>query len=190
MAINPTEDHIAKTVTEHQPRLRSFIARQVTNKSDAEDILQDVLYQFVKSTQTPLEPIEHISSWLFRVARNTIINAGKKKKEYALPERTGNDGETYVPEDFSELLLGEDTAPDPETEYLRSLVWEELENTLAELPPEQREIFELTELEGIPVKDIAEAMEVSVNTVLSRKRYAVMHLRKRLATLYNDIIKS
>jgi len=93
--------------------------------------------------------------------------------------------------DFSEILFsGEETVPSPETEYLRSLVWIELENALSELPPEQREIFELTELDDIPVKDIAKATGVGVNTLLSRKHYAVLHLRKRLADLYTDIIYS
>jgi RNA polymerase sigma factor (sigma-70 family) len=92
-------------------------------------------------------------------------------------------------QDFSEVLFGDETtAPSPETEYLRTMVWEELETALAELPPEQREIFELTELDGIPVKAIAETTGVAVNTLLSRKHYAVVHLRKRLAGLYEDIM--
>ena len=90
--------------------------------------------------------------------------------------------------DFSELLFGNETAPSPETEYLRSLCWTELENALAELPPEQREIYELTEFDGIPVKEISKTTGIAVNTLLSRKHYAVLHLRKRLAGLYEDIV--
>ena len=126
-----------------------------------------------------------------RVVHNTIINTGIKKREDEWPVYRDEESDSDVFEDFSEILFqDETTAPSPEMEYLRSLVWTELENALSELPPEQREIFELTELNGIPVKDISETTGVSVNTLLSRKHYAILHLRKRLAGLYQDIICS
>lgn len=189
VATEPTQENLEELIAEHQPQLKSFIYQRVASKKDAEDILQDVFYQLVKTVNTTMNPIEHVSAWLFKVARNTIINAGIKKKEDKLPVYSDDDSD--VLSDFSEILFNdEETVPSPETEYLRSLVWIELESALSELPPEQREIFELTELDDIPVKDIAEATGVGVNTLLSRKHYAVLHLRKRLADLYADIICS
>ena len=184
------KEGVEKLIKEHQPQLKSFIRKRVSNKEDAEDILQDVFYQFIKATEDEdsVNPIEQVTSWLYRVARNTIINKGKKKREEELPI-LGYDGEENVLEEFSEILFNENN-PTPETEYLRSLVRKELEIALSELPPEQREAFELTELDGLPVKEVAKIINVPANTLLSRKHYAVMHLRKRLENLYNDILDS
>lgn len=191
VATEPTQGNLEKLIAEHQPQLKSFISQRVASKKDAEDILQDVFYQLVKTVNTTMNPIEHVSAWLYRVARNTIINAGIKKKEDKLPVYSTDESDSDMLNDFSEILFNDDeTVPSPETEYLRSLVWTELESALSELPPEQREIFELTELDDIPVKDIAETTGVGVNTLLSRKHYAVLHLRKRLEDLYTDIICS
>lgn len=179
--------NVEQIVKEHRPRLKSFIRNRVSNNEDAEDILQDVFYQLIKTVENNVSPIEQVSAWLYRVAKNTIINKGKKKREESL-STPGYDEEGNVMEEFSEILFNDDN-PTPETEYIRSLVWKELEAALAELPPEQSEIFELTELEGLPVKEIAAAMNVPVNTLLSRKHYAVKHLRKRLLVLYRELMQ-
>jgi RNA polymerase sigma factor (sigma-70 family) len=174
---------------EYQPRLKAFIRKQVENKEDAEDILQDVFYQLVKAAENTLNPIEQVSAWLYRVAKNTIINHGTKKREESMPVYQNDESDSDILKDFSDILFSkEETTPSPETEYLRSLLWTELENALSELPPKQREIFELTELDSIPVKEISKTMGVPVNTLLSRKHYAVVYLRKRLKDLYVDII--
>lgn len=179
-----------RLIVEHQPRLKSFIRKRVTNKEDADDILQDVFYQFITYMDGAVSPIYELSAWLNRVAQNVIINKSKKKKEDSLPDFQDTEYEESLFKDFSDILFGtEEASPSPEIEYLRSLVWIELESALEELPAEQREVFEQTELEGLSVKEIAAALGVSVNTVLSRKRYAVLHLRKRLAELYNDLIE-
>jgi RNA polymerase sigma factor (sigma-70 family) len=186
-----TQQNLNELIVEYQPQLKSFIRKRVTNKEDAEDILQDVFYQFAKAVNSAMNPIEQVSAWLYRVTRNTIINKGIKKQEEELPAYRNDEDDSEILKELSEILFSEETtSPSPETEYLRSLVWKELENSLAELPPEQREIFELTESDGIPVKEIAKTMGVSVNTLLSRKHYAVLHLRKRLAGLYEDILYS
>ena len=179
---------VGKLIAEYQPQLKSFIRNRVVNKEDAEDILQDVFYQLTKTANVALNPIENVSAWLYRVARNMIINHGTKKRETELPVYQKDDGDNDIMKDFSEVLFLNETSPSPETEYLRSLVWAELENALAELPPEQREIYELTEFDDIPVKEIAQTTGLAVNTLLSRKHYAVKHLRKRMRQLYEDII--
>jgi RNA polymerase sigma factor (sigma-70 family) len=179
---------VGQLIVEHRPKLKSFIRKRVRNSDDAEDILQDVFYQFLKTVENSMNPIEQVSAWLYRVARNLIINMSVKKSEMELPVYLSDNSDDEVLNDFSEILFSNDSTP--ETEYLRSLVWAELENALAELPPEQREIFELTELDGIPVKEISKATGININTLLSRKHYAVKHLRKRLEGLYCDIVNS
>lgn len=182
------KENIDSLVNEYQPRIKSFIKKRVTNKEDAEDILQDVFYQLVRTVEDAVEPIQQVAAWLYRVARNTIINKGKKKQEEEFPT-SEYDEDGNILKDFSEILFNDDN-PTPETEYLSSLVWEQLEEALSELPPEQREAFELTEIEGIPAKEVAQTVGVSVNTLLSRKHYAVKFLRKRLQNLYDDIMYS
>jgi RNA polymerase sigma factor (sigma-70 family) len=186
-----TEKNLNELIVEYLPQLKSFIRKRVTSKEEAEEILQDVFYQLVKTVNSAMNPIEHVSAWLYRVARNTIINKGIKKHEEEMPVYRDEDSDNEILKELSDILFSdESTSSSPEAEYLRSLVWTELENSLAELPPEQREIFELTELDGIPVKEIAQTTGVAVNTLLSRKHYAVIHLRKRLAGLYQDILYS
>jgi len=180
---------LERQIAEQQPRLKSFIRSRVANREDAEDILQDVMFQWLKTiADVAVNPIENLSAWLYKTARNLIINHGVKRRE-SLIDDFREDDEAAL-EEFSEALFSESegASPSPETVYFRALVWEELEAALAELPAQQREVFELTELDGIPVKDIAATTGVSVNTVLSRKHYAILHLRKRLKSLYDELI--
>jgi len=184
-----TKKNLNALIAEYQPQLKSFIRQRVGNREDAEDILQDVFYQLIRTVNEAMNPIEHVSAWLYRVARNMIINAGVKKREEELPLYHDEGEEVEMMQDITDVLFGDETtSPSPETEYLRRMVWDELETALSELPAEQREVFELTELDGVPVKVIAENMGLTVNTILSRKHYAVVHLRRRLAGLYEDII--
>lgn len=180
------DNSLEELIVEHQPRLKAFIRKRVSTKEDAEDILQDVLYQLVKTIESTFNPIEQVTAWLYRVARNTIINKGKKMQEEELPA-SSYDKKDNVLSEFSEVLFS-DAPPTPEIEYMRSLVWQELETALAELPSEQREAFELLEMEGLSAKEVASATGISVNTLLSRKHYAVIHLRKWLKGLYNDLL--
>jgi RNA polymerase sigma factor (sigma-70 family) len=181
-------DNLEKLIAAYQPQLKSFIRRRMNNKRDVEDVLQDVFYQLVKTVTTTMNPIEQVAAWLYRVARNTIINKGKKKREEEFPTfRYDEDG--FLLEEPSEIVFGNDSGPaTPEMEYLRSLVWQELETALSELPPEQRDAFTLMELDGLPAREVAKITGVPVNTLLSRKHYAVVHLRERLKELYDDIL--
>jgi RNA polymerase sigma factor (sigma-70 family) len=160
-------NNLEKLIVEYQPQLKSFIRKRVDNREDAEDILQDVFYQLAKTVNAAINPVEEVAAWLYCVARNTIINHGIKKREETMPVYQNDESEDEILADFSEVLFNSGTSLSPETEYLRSLVWEELENALAELPAEQREVFELTELDGIPVKEISQTTGVAVNTLLS-----------------------
>tara|TARA_A100000171_G_scaffold31265_1_gene29554 strand:+ start:1814 stop:2389 length:576 start_codon:yes stop_codon:yes gene_type:complete len=187
LTVSKTEhkENVERQIKEHQPRIRSFIKNRVPSTEDAEDIAQDVFFQFVKTMDTTHNPIENISGWLFRVARNLIVNKNKKKKEAPLSmEHDGDDSEGVI----ASLFPQTDEADSPVNVYIRSLMWEELELALTELPIEQREIFELTELEGVPVKEISAVTGISINTLLSRKHYAIKFLRKRLKTTYEELI--
>jgi RNA polymerase sigma factor (sigma-70 family) len=179
------DQQISEVVKREQSRLRSFIRRRVPDSLDAEDILQDVFYELVEANRL-LMPIEHVTGWLFRVARNRIIDLFRKKK----PESFSD---SAVANENDEMLQLENLLPSPdagpEALYARNVLLEELELALEELPEEQREVFVAHELEGYSFKEIAAETGVSVNTLLSRKRYAVLHLRDQLQSIYDEFMK-
>ncbi len=176
---------ISDVVRREYSRLRNFIRRRVPDPEDAEDIVQDVFYRLVEANRL-LMPIEQVTAWLFRVARNRITDVFRKKE----PE---NFSDLAVVDEDDESLRFEDLLPSrddgPEALYIRNLLLEELKRALGELPEEQREVFIGHELEGHSFKELSETTGVSVNTLLSRKRYAVLHLRERLQRVYDEFIK-
>jgi RNA polymerase sigma factor (sigma-70 family) len=165
-------------------QLLGFIRKRVGSQADAEDILQDVWYQLTTAVDT--EPIEQMSGWLFKVARNKIIDRYRKKQPDSL-DLLLETGESANGPDLAAILL--DKGQDPETDNLRSLFWKTLHEALDELPEEQRTVFVWNELDGLSFKEIAERTGEKVNTLISRKRYAVLHLRERLLHLYQVIIE-
>lgn len=178
------KQNIIQAVRDYGKRLFYFIRGRVNTDEDAEDILQDVWYRF--SSVITSEPIQETSAWLFRVARNRIIDKYRKQQPVSLEDEMDHeDGESDI--HFREILISED--PTPETEQLRDLFWEELFSALEELPEDQRQVFIWNELEEIPFNEISELTGEKVNTLISRKRYAVLHLRKRLEQLYKEIIE-
>jgi RNA polymerase sigma factor (sigma-70 family) len=174
--------NITQVITDYSKRLMGFIRKRVNNEADAEDILQDVFYQFVGNTQ----PIEQMTAWLFTVARNKIIDRQRKKRPEPLEDLFGEEDAEEGGLNWTEFLF--DASDNPEKDYLRTLFWEELTNALNELPEEQKQVFILNELEGVPFKEIAERTGETVNTLLSRKRYAVLHLRERLKVLKDELL--
>jgi RNA polymerase sigma factor (sigma-70 family) len=173
--------NITEVVNAYTKRLMGFIRKRVSNEADAEDILQDVFYQFIGNTK----PIEQLTSWLFTVTRNKITDKQRKHKPELLEDiHAGGDEESSF--DWTELYFEKDN--NPETDYLRNLFWETLQAALEELPENQKQVFVLNELEGVPFKTISEQTGESVNTLISRKRYAVLHLRERLAGLKQDLL--
>ena len=177
---------ISEIIAEERSRLRNFIRRRVPDPRDAEDILQDVFYELVEANRL-LMPIEHVTGWLFRVARNRITDLFRKKR----PESFSD---TAVADEDGEVLQIEDLLPSPdagpEALYVRNVLLDELELALDELPEEQRDVFVAHELEGRSFKEMAAETGVSVNTLLSRKRYAVLHLRERLQGIYDEFMKA
>jgi RNA polymerase sigma factor (sigma-70 family) len=178
------DQKISQTIEREQARLRNFIRRRVDDQDDADDILQDVFYELVEAYRL-MQPIEQVGAWLFRVARNRIIDRFRKRK--TKPEALGD--EMAVAED-GEFLMLEDLLPSPEggpeVAYARTVLLEELTDALEELPEEQREVFIAHEIEGRSFKEIAAETALSVNTLLSRKHYAVIHLRERLRAIYDE----
>src|SRR6266700_4952256 len=179
------DQRISEVVKRERSRLRNFIRRRVPDPRDAEDILQDVFYELMEVNRL-LMPIEHVTGWLFRVARNRITDVFRKKK----PE---NFSDVAVEDEEGELLRIEDLLPSPdagpEAQYVRNVLLDELELALDELTDEQREVFVAHELEGRSFKELSEETGVSINTLLSRKRYAVLHLRERLQGIYDEFMK-
>jgi RNA polymerase sigma factor (sigma-70 family) len=176
---------ISEVIAEERSRLRNYIRKRVHNEADAEDLLQEVFYELVEANRL-LMPIEHVTGWLFRVARNRITDLFRKKKAETFSDAA-------VEDEAGELLQIEDMLPSPdagpEARYVRQVLLEELEFALAELPDEQREVFVAHELEGRSFKELAAESGVSVNTLLSRKHYAVLHLRERLQSIYDEFTK-
>lgn len=177
--------NISEIVKSYRTRLQGFIRKRVRTIEDADDILQEVFYQLAE-TDSMMKPIDHLSAWLYTVARNRITDLYRKKKSKSLPEFIGDDEADPGISELKELLF--EDGLNPETEYLRSLVWKELNDALLELPVEQREVFELHEMQGIPFKEISEMTGNSVNTLLSRKRYAILFLRERLKIIYDELL--
>ena len=179
------DQHISEVVKREQSRLRNFIRRRVPDPLDAEDILQDVFYRLVEANRL-LMPIERVTGWLFRVARNRITDLFRKKE----PE---NFSEIEPADEGGELLQFESLLPSsdagPEALFARGVLLDEMELALDELPEEQREVFVAHEFDGRSFKELSEQTGVNVNTLLSRKRYAVRHLRARLQRVYDEFTK-
>jgi len=177
---------ISEVIGQEQARLRNFIRKWVADQADAEDILQDVFYELVEAYRL-LKPIERVGAWLFRVARNRVIDRFRKRKLEEMPSvqmGVGEDGEGLRLED-----LLPSTEAGPEATYARSVLLEELDAALDELPEEQREVFVAHEIEGRSFKELAAETGLSSNTLLSRKHYAVLHLRRRLQAIYDEFTK-
>ncbi len=176
------KNNITEVINTYSKRLMGFIRKRVSNEADAEDILQDVFYQFIGNTK----PIEQLTAWLFTVTRNKITDKKRKHKPDLL-EDMYVDADAESSFNWTDLFF--DESNNPETDYLRNLFWEALHAALNELPAAQKEVFILNELEGIPFKTISEQTGETINTLLSRKRYAVLHLRERLSSLKEELLQ-
>jgi len=174
------DQRIAEAVRQEKGRLWNFIRRRVPDAGDAEDILQDVFYELVEAYRA-MQPIEQVGAWLFRVARNRITDRFRKKKPELFTDQAVAGEESLS---FEDLLPSPDAGP--EAEYARNVMVEQLDDALDELPDEQREVFLATEFEGYSFRELAEESGVSINTLLSRKRYAIHHLRRRLQKVYEE----
>ncbi|HZZ04823.1 RNA polymerase sigma factor [Paraburkholderia sp.] len=178
------DSDITATVVRERTKLVNFIRRRIRDPNDAEDILQDVFHEFVQAYRLPA-PIEQASAWLFRAARNRIIDRFRKKKEEPLPDLS-QDGDDADSEFRLDLALPAHDAG-PEALYARTVLLKALQDALDELPPNQREVFIAHELEGRSFKDMAAESGITLNTLLARKRYAVLHLRARLQAIYDEL---
>ena len=176
------QQNIIQTIKDYGSKLFGFIRSRVGTEEDAEDILQDVWFQL--SILPEVEAIDSVSGWLYRVAKNKIIDRSRKKQTRSLEDLTyEEDGENFY---MPEMFLADDHTP--ETEHLRQLFWEELFAALEELPEKQRNVFVLNELEDMTLQQIADKEGENLKTIISRKRYAVQHLRSRLENLYKEIV--
>ena len=178
--MNDQDRQISDIVVEQRSRLRNFIRRRVPDSADVEDILQEVWFELVEANRL-LMPIDHVSGWLFRVARNRITDLFRKQKPASLNAPVSDEDDDLQ---LADLLPSPDKGPD--AMYLRSVLLDELERALKELPREQREVFIAHEFEGRSFKELADATGVNLNTLLARKRYAVLHLRTRLQSIYEE----
>ena len=174
---------IAEVIAEERPRLRNFIRRRVPNEADVDDLLQEVFLEWVQANRL-LKPIDYATAWLYRVARNRITDLFRKKTPVNFTDAAieSGDGDRLEIEDLLPAPGG-----GPEDEFLRNLLLDELEHAMAELPAEQRAVFVAHEIEGRSFKEMAEESGVNLNTLLSRKRYAVLHLRERLRTIHDEL---
>jgi RNA polymerase sigma factor (sigma-70 family) len=178
------DQRITEVVVRQQARLRNFIRRRVPDRGDAEDILQDVFSRLVEANRL-LMPIDHITGWLYRVARNRIVDLFRERHPESLNQAIDDEDDEGLT--FEDLLPSPDAGP--EAQYARRALLDELADALAELPAEQRQVFVAHELEGRSFKQIAAETGVKVNTLLARKRYAVLHLRARLQKIYQEFAK-
>ncbi|MGF6373266.1 RNA polymerase sigma factor (sigma-70 family) [Paraburkholderia sp. RAU6.4a] len=178
------DSDITATVVRERTRLVNFIRRRIRDPDDAEDILQDVFHEFVQAYRLPA-PIEQASAWLFRAARNRIIDRFRKKKEQPLTDLSEAEDETTGEYRLDLALPAHDAGP--EALYARAVLLKALQDALDELPPNQREVFIAHELEGRSFKDMVAESGVTLNTLLARKRYAVLHLRARLQAIYDEL---
>lgn len=178
------DQRIIAAISGQRSRLRNFIRSRVPDPADAEDILQDVFYELVEANRL-LMPIEHLTGWLFRVARNRITDLFRKMKSVSFSDlaHESESGGVLQVEDY---LPSPDAGP--EAVYIRSLLLDELDRALEELPAEQRDVFIAHELEGRSFKELSAETGVNINTLLARKRYAVLHLRERLQSIYDDFL--
>jgi len=191
--LNEEDRRISQIVAEQRSRLSNFIRKRVADEADVEDLLQEVFYELVRANRL-LMPIEYVTGWLYRVARNRITDLFRKKKPQTFTDTGASVGDEEDDGPQDDWLKIEDLLPSPEAgpdaAYVRHLLLEEMEAALAELPAEQREVFIAHELEGRSFKELAAESGVSINTLLSRKRYAVLHLRERLQNTYEELIGS
>ncbi len=178
--------HLSETIAREQSRLRRFIAKRVPDASDAEDILQEVFSELLAAYRL-MKPIEQVGAWLFRVARNRIIDSFRKKRPTILGNDTALLNEEGDTQQWEDLLPSPDAGP--EAAYARQVLLDELDAALEELPEDQRDVFVAHEIEGRSFRELSSETGLSVNTLLSRKHYAVLHLRKRLKAIYEEVTK-
>ena len=187
ISMTERDRQLSEIIAEERSRLRNFIRKRVPNQADAEDLLQEVFFEVIEAYRL-MEPVHQWSAWMFQVARNRIIDLFRKKRLGTL----GNDPVAVSGE--RETLRLEDVLPSPDAgpaeAYARTVLFDELEEALDELPEEQREVFTAHEIEGYSFKEIAARTGVSVNTLLSRKHYAVVHLRRRLQAVYDEFVET
>ena len=177
--------NIQEIVKAYSNRLAGFIRKRVNIVEDAEDILQEVFHQLAEADRL-LQPIDQIAAWLFTVARNRITDFYRKKKPELLLEYYADEEAGYLIDDINDLFSN--NSDSPETMYIRSLIWEEISNALGDLPPEQSKVFEMNVFMGMSFKEISKQTGEPVNTLISRKHYAVLYLRKRLKILYDELM--
>jgi RNA polymerase sigma factor (sigma-70 family) len=179
------DERLTETIGRERGRLRNFIRRRVPDEAEAEDVLQDVFYELIEAYRS-MKPIEQVGAWLYRVARNRIIDRFRKKKPEPLSAPVDPDVEDGESLSLEELLPSPDEGP--EATYARSILLKELEAALDELPEEQREVFVAHEIQGISFKEISAETGVSISALLSRKHYALLHLRRRLQSIYDEFV--